>query len=302
MSAPAIRAAQERDVERAADVAFVAYDRAAVAHGMPPAVGTPDDCRRGLKQLLALDPLGGFVAEEDGRLVGVGWVHPRGPVATVGPLAIHPDAQGRGVGRRLLERLLEAAGPGVPQVRAVSDSFNTVALGLNLRLGFRIVAPLLLMELPAGARSPAMAAPGGLVVRPATAADAAHVVQRDARAFGAPRAQSVDGYLARGRVLIAERGAMLAGYALGLVADRVAHLGAASADDADVVLVLLATLAGELAAPGVGVRVLVPATDRRLLGGLADFGFRVRLACQYLVRGGGTAPPANYVLMNGDLM
>src|SRR5262249_54820560 len=114
--------------------------------------------------------------------------------------------------------------------------------------------------------------------------------------------QSVDAALGRGRVLIAERGSMVAGYALGLTADDVAQLGAASADDADVVLILLANLAEALAGPRVAVRALVPATDRRLVDGLLRFGFRVRLACQYLVRGGGTAPPANYVLMSGDLL
>jgi GNAT superfamily N-acetyltransferase len=303
VTAPVIRAAHERDVERAGDVNFVASYRGAVAHGMPPIVGSPDDSRRYVRHLLALDPLGGFVAEDDGRLVGLGWVHPRGPVATVGPLAVDPEVQGRGIGRQLLERLLEAAGPGVPQVRLVHESYNTVALGLCLRSGFRVVAPLLLLELPAGGAPPAAPpVPGGLAVRHAEPADAARVVQRDARAFGAARAQSVDGHLARGRVLVAERGTMLAGYALGLAFDRLAHLGAASADDADVLLLLLGTLAAELATPSVAVRVLVPATDRRVVDGMIAFGFRVLLACQYMVRGGGTAPPANYVLMNGDLM
>jgi hypothetical protein len=61
-------------------------------------------------------------------------------------------------------------------------------------------------------------------------------------------------------------------------------------------------LAAELAASGAAIRTLLPATDRRLVDGMLGFGFRVLLACQYMVRGGGTAPPANYVLMNGDLM
>ncbi len=48
--------------------------------------------------------------------------------------------------------------------------------------------------------------------------------------------------------------------------------------------------------------VLVPAIDRALIDGLAAAGFRVFRACQYMVRGGGTAPPPNYVLMNGDML
>ena len=50
------------------------------------------------------------------------------------------------------------------------------------------------------------------------------------------------------------------------------------------------------------LRTLVPASDRRLVDGLLALGFRVLRACHYMVRGGGTAPPPNYVLMNGDMM
>src|SRR6185369_10032695 len=119
---------------------------------------------------------------------------------------------------------------------------------------------------------------------------------------GAQRPQSIDLYLQSGRVLIAVRADALVGYALGIGFHGMAHLGSASAEDADVLLDLLATLAGELSAEGHAVRILIPAGDRRLVDGLLGFGFRVVRACHYMVRGGGTAPPPNYVLMNGDMM
>src|SRR5207248_28356 len=108
----------------------------ALAHGLVPAVTTPADSRRYIRHLLEFDPLGGVVAEEDDRIVGVGWVHPRGAVATLGPLAVDPGAQGRGIGRRLLERAVELAGKGLPQVRLVQESFNAVSLGLYLPAGY----------------------------------------------------------------------------------------------------------------------------------------------------------------------
>src|SRR5207302_2049667 len=79
-----LRAAESRDVEPAGDVTFVAFYRAALAHGLPPAVTTPADSRRYIRHLLEFDPLGGVMAEEDNRIVGVAWVHPRGAVATIG--------------------------------------------------------------------------------------------------------------------------------------------------------------------------------------------------------------------------
>ncbi len=128
-----IRALAERDVERAGDVDFVAFQDATLRHGAAPTVTTPADCRSYVRHLLAFDPLGGVVAEVGGEVVGIGWVHLRGPVATVGPLAVDPAHQGRGVGRRLLERCLELAGPRTPQVRLVQESFNVGSLGLYLK-------------------------------------------------------------------------------------------------------------------------------------------------------------------------
>jgi predicted N-acetyltransferase YhbS len=296
-----VRPVQARDVERAGDVNFLAFYRSALLHGVPPVVTTPAESRRYVSHLFEFDPLGGIVAEDGGEVVGLGWLHPRGPVATVGPVAVDPAVQGRGIGRRLLEGLFEIAGKGVPQIRLVQESFNLVSLGLYLRTGFRIVAPLLELELPAETRLDPPATPS-VVIRPARADDRTALVTRDARAFGAPRPQSVDLYLQRGRVLVAEDRGVLAGYAMAIGFEARAFLGSASADDAGVLLALLGTLAADLGRRGLAVRALVAASDRAVVDGLLGFGFRVFRACHYMVRGGGTAPPPSYVLMNGDMM
>jgi ribosomal protein S18 acetylase RimI-like enzyme len=295
-----LRPAQDRDVERAGDVNFLAFYQAALAHGLPPGVSAPAESRRYLRWLLAFDPLGGIVAEEDGEVVGVAWVHPRGAVATIGPIAVDPRRQRRGIGRRLVERCIEAAGRGVPQVRLVHESYNAASLGLYLRSGFRVVAPLLDLELPPGGAL-SVSAPS-LALRPGTADDRSRLVARDGRAFGAQRPQSIDLYLQRGRVLVAERAGTVAGFALGIGFEGAAYVGSASADDGDLLLALVTGMAAALTAPAVTVRVLVPATDRKLVDGLLGAGLRVFRACHYMVRGGGTAPPPNYALMNGDMM
>jgi ribosomal protein S18 acetylase RimI-like enzyme len=204
VSGLAIRPAEPRDVERAGDVNFVAFYRAALAHGLPPVVTTPAESRRYIRYLLDFDPLGGLVAEEDDDVIGVAWLHPRGAVATVGPVAVEPRHQGRGIGRRLLERLIEIAGKGVPQIRLVQESYNAASLALYLRTGFRVVAPLIELELPPDVAVAAPRATPGVVVRAAADDDRMRLVARDARAFGAQRPQSIDLYLRRGRVLVAE--------------------------------------------------------------------------------------------------
>jgi ribosomal protein S18 acetylase RimI-like enzyme len=298
MDAACVRPAEERDLDAAGDVNFLAFYDLALRHGQQPTIAAPADSRGYLRYLAGVDPLGGLVAEADGEIIGVAWVHVRGPVTTIGPLAVHPQAQGRGVGRRLLARALEAAGGG--QARLVHESFNAAALGLYLRLGFRVVAPLVELVCPPASVKAAVA--GGVRLRPAEAKDRAQLVARDARAFGAPRSQSLEPYLRRGRVLLAEDEGRLAGYACGIGMRTRAYMGSAAADDGELLLALLGALTAELAGAGATVHVLVPATDRALLDGLRAHGYRVFRSCQYLVRGGGTAPPPNYVLMNGDMM
>src|SRR5262245_673055 len=235
MPSPTIRPLEERDADRAGDVNFVAFHDVALRHGQTPIVSLPADARSYVRHLLAFDPLGGLVAEVEGEIVGMAWVHVRGPVATIGPIAVAPRWQGRGIGRRLLERCVEHAGPRVPQVRLVHESYNASSLGLYLRAGFRVVAPLVELELAAPARLAAVA-PTGVQLRAATEADRTRLAERDGRAFGAPRPQSVELYLRRGRALIAERGTTMAGYAFGIGFGTLGYLGSASAEDGEVLL------------------------------------------------------------------
>ncbi len=256
------------------------------------------DSRVYRRRLLDADPLGGFVAEDDAGIVGHAWLHVRGPIATIGPIAVEPVAQRRGVGRALLARCLEAAGPRVTQVRLVHESFNTRSLAFYLDAGFRIVAPLLELELPTSAAPTAHPPPPQVALRCAESTDQARIVARDARTFGTPRPQDVERHLRAGRGVVAERGKTLAGYALG----GFGFLGSAAGDDPELVLAMLTALATEPTLRTGSLRVIVLATDRVLVDGLRARGFALFRACHYMIRGGGTAPPPGYVLMSGDFM
>ncbi len=289
-----IRPLTAADVDAVAEVDFAARHDVALRHGMRPSVRAVRESRALVRDLLAADPLGGFVAEEDGRIAGHAWLHARGPIAVVGPLAVEPVAQRRGLGRALLVHCLQAAGSRTTQARLVHDSFDTGALDLWMSEGFRIVAPVLELDLAAGADPPPETEPGpGVIVRRATTNDQARIAARDARTFGAPRPQDVERLLRAGRGVIAERGKSLVGFALG----GAGRLGPATSDDPALVLALLAMLANE--SRGEALRVMVVGTDRALVDGLRTMGFRVARTCLYMIRGGGTAPPAGYVLMGG---
>jgi hypothetical protein len=135
------------------------------------------------------------------------------------------------------------------------------------------------------------------MVRAAAPDDRWHVVERDARSFGARREPDVDEALAAGRLLVAERAGRVTGYALAHVVGRTLVVGAAAADDPAIVLALVAHHADRARPEEGAVRVLVPAADQRLVDLALLAGFGVERMHAYLARGGGTMPPKGYVLM-----
>jgi GNAT superfamily N-acetyltransferase len=303
MNGVTLRRVEPADVAAAGDLCFVAFHDVALRHGQVPIWANPAVARAHLETLRGLDPAGGIVCEWAGRPIGVAWVRARGSVATLGPLAVEPAAQGRGVGRRLIEEALTHVGRHAPQVRVATEALPGTSSAPFLRLGFRIVCPLLELRLDPERTLRAPATPAGVVLRAPASADRPRIIERDARAFGGQRAGDVDLMLGQGRSLVAERGeGRLAGHALAGVLGGVARIGPAFADDAEVVLAMVGALAGPLAGEGHAVHVLAVGTDRRVVEGLLEAGFRVLRAGHYLVRGGGTAPPVGYLLASGELL
>lgn len=79
-----------------------------------------------------------FMREE--RLIGYGVMSAGGGEAHVLNIAIAPEAQGRGLGRRMLEHLLELGrSKGASEMLLEVRPSNTVAVGLYESMGFRRV-------------------------------------------------------------------------------------------------------------------------------------------------------------------
>jgi len=111
-----------------------------------------------------------FVAELDGRVVGYAYAgpyrtRPAYRFAVENSVYIAPDAQGRGVGRALLARLVAACTEQGFRlmIAVIGDSANHASIGLHRRLGFRFCGTIhsvgykfgrwldsVVMELPLG--------------------------------------------------------------------------------------------------------------------------------------------------------
>jgi GNAT superfamily N-acetyltransferase len=91
----------------------------------------------------------GVVAEEDGRVLGCNFIDLRPPVAGIGPIAVDPATQNRGVGRSLMHAVLDSAkAQGMGGIRLVQAAYNNRSLCLYTRLGFQTRAPLSVMQGP----------------------------------------------------------------------------------------------------------------------------------------------------------
>jgi len=94
------------------------------------------------------------VAEADGRVTGNVGLDERAVVASVGPVTVDPDAQNQGIGRQMLDAVLERARErGFAGVRLVQATFNNCSLALYASLGFEVREPLALLQGPTELRS-----------------------------------------------------------------------------------------------------------------------------------------------------
>ncbi len=83
----------------------------------------------------------GVVAEIDGRIVGSNFLDERSPIRGVGPITVSPEGQNSGVGRRLMEAVIERAS-GAPGIRLLQDAFHMRSLALYESLGFDVKEPV----------------------------------------------------------------------------------------------------------------------------------------------------------------
>ncbi|MFQ5950893.1 MAG: GNAT family N-acetyltransferase [Candidatus Geothermarchaeales archaeon] len=120
-----------------------------------PSIGGPDPGRHFDAHLSRVGPEHVWVAELDGRVVGMAGLIPGREEAELEPLVVSESHRGLGIGRQLAEAVIKAAREGgVRQLKVRPVSRNETAIRFFHKLGFDILGQVeLFMDLgPVGSR------------------------------------------------------------------------------------------------------------------------------------------------------
>jgi len=131
-----IRPAQPSDAPSCARICFEAFGGLHRRQGFAPIFTSMDVITRRVTNLIGDPSVFGVVAEDEGRIVGVNFLSESDPVRGVGPIAVDPAVQAGGIGRKLMEAVLQRTA-GLP-ARLLQETFNMRSMSLYASLGFDV--------------------------------------------------------------------------------------------------------------------------------------------------------------------
>jgi predicted N-acetyltransferase YhbS len=261
MATPIVRRAKPEDAAASAQICFEAFYNISTEHGFPPDLPSKDPAAELLKVMFGHPGFFCVVAEDGGRIVGSNCMDERSPIAGIGPITIDPGVQNRGVGRKLMQAVLDrAAERKFPGVRLVQAAFHNRSLSLYTTLGFAAREPLSVMQGPAIQKSI-----DGCSVRPANLDDLEACNQVCIRVHGHDRGGDLADSIRQGSSAVVERGGKITAYCSSL-----AFFGHAVAES-NLDLQALIAAADGFGGPG----ILVPTRNTELFRWCLANGLRV---------------------------
>jgi predicted N-acetyltransferase YhbS len=216
-----IRQARQGDAAECGRIIFQAFKSLADQHGFPPDFPSVEAATGVASMLMATPGFHDVLAEDDHRIVGVNFIDLRSRIAGVGPIAVDPEAQNKGLGSALMHAVIEAATKhNAEGIRLVQAAYHNRSLCLYTRLGFQTREPLSVMQgTPLNIRFP------GYDVRSATAADAEACNGLCREVHGFDRAVELASAIGQNAATVVERQGRITGYAttMGFFAHAVAE-------------------------------------------------------------------------------
>ncbi|MFK4596365.1 GNAT family N-acetyltransferase [Streptomyces pristinaespiralis] len=246
-----LRPGTANDAAECGGICYEAFAGIAHEHGFPPDFPSPEVGVALIETALTHPGFYSVVAELDGRIVGSNFLDERSPTVGVGPITIDPAVQNQGVGRRLMQDVMDrAAERGAPGIRLLQSGYHNRSFSLYASMGFVfretvacVQGEAILREIP------------GHPVREATDADLRACNELCRQVHGVDRGGEVADALKQGTARVVEREGRVTGYATDLA--FFAHAVAETTPD------LQALIASAPAFGGPGI--LVPASNSLLL-------------------------------------
>jgi len=256
-----IRTATPEDGPACGQICYDAFSTINAAHGFPCDFPGPEASIRLLSMMFSTPGFYCVVAESDGRIMGSNVLIEQAVIQGVGPITIDPKAQNLGIGRKLMQAVMDRVNQnGAAGARLVQAAFHNRSLSLYASLGFDVREPLSCIK----GRTRERNIPG-CVVRPAQAADEDACNALSRRVHGFDRAVELAQAIQQGTARVIERGARVTGYTTNL-----GFFGHSTAET-NVDMQSLIASAESFAGPG----ILVPSRNNTLLRWCLANGLRV---------------------------
>jgi GNAT superfamily N-acetyltransferase len=256
-----VRPATPADASICGSICYDAFSTLNARHNFPCDFPNPDVAIGILGMMFSAPGFYAVVAEIDGRIVGSNVLDERSIVMGIGPITVDPTTQNAGVGRQLMQAVLDRAhAQHACGVRLVQAAFHNRSLSLYASLGFDVREPLSCVQ-----GTPRTRTIPGCEVRAAEPSDidACNALSIQIHGFdrGADLAQSIQLGVAR----VVERAGRITGYASDL-----AYFGHATCESNQDLQALLAS-PDSYGGPG----ILIPGRNTELLRWCLSNGLRV---------------------------
>ena len=260
-AATRIRTATPADANVCGPICFEAFAAINRQHNFELEFPSPEVAAEVLGMLFSHPNFYCVVAEVDGRIAGSNCLDERSAIAGVGPITVNPDIQNQGLGRILMNAVLERARQkNFVGVRLLQAAFHNRSLSLYTKLGFAVREPMSVMCAPAQRQSVA-----GYTVRPAREEDVTAANTLCEAVHGYSRAGELRDGIHIGTAVVVERDGRLAGYASGF-----GYFGYAVAENNAALKALLAA-GSNYSGPG----VIVPTRNAEVFRWCLENDFRV---------------------------
>ena len=207
-----VRPATPDDSSLCGQICYDAFSKLSTKHGFPCDFPGPEIATGILSMLFSSPGFYCVVAESEGRIVGSNCLDERSLIAGIGPITVDPGAQNLGVGRKLMQVVMDRARERHPAgMRLVQAAYHNRSLSLYATLGFDVREPLSCVQgRPLDRNVP------GCVVRPAQPGDLEACNALSRRVHGFDRGTELADSIQQKTACLVERAGRITGYATAL--------------------------------------------------------------------------------------